>query len=400
MEQNTVAFVLAGGKGERLRPLTAHRAKPAVPLAAKYRIIDIPMSGLLYAGIRKIVVVPQWKSKSLTEHIQDGYTRRAGSDREIKTAPPREGVGEGFYEGTVAAVDYNRDSISKNTDHVLILAADHVTDFNIRKFLEAHHQGKRDLTVAVEKRVVNKRDFHKDQKTGRMKYNYGLLEFDSSFKITKFREKPFQDEMPEEGEVVYISMGDYAFERPNLTDALKRGYGKDFGTNVIPGMIADDRDVFAHVHDSYWRDVGTLDAFYRANMDFLLPSPPIDLYQMWIDGAPLLTKGSKIPPSIEEGKEKTNLVAEGVRKGKGITLEGSIISPGVIIGPGAEIVDSIIFDRVNIGAGAKIYRTIIDKDNTVVPQTRIGYDQKEDSRREYHVDRSAKLTVLEKVLDK
>lgn len=380
-EKNTLVYVLAGGGGTRLRPLTDPRAKPAVPFAGKYRIVDDVMSKLFYTDVSHIRVIPQYQYRSLNNHLQDAWVPRTSPKQTIRTLPPRQrNDGQGWYLGTADAINQNMEEIyDAAPDHVGIFAADHICTLDISDMIAAHHSGKRDLTIAAEKRKVKESDFEpgKDRK---LRYKYGIIEVDKNYKVTGFREKPVPEDMPKIGEEILVSMGNYIFETEPLVVALAAGYGLDFGNHVLPGMKQAGARMFVYPFSGYWRDVGDVRSYYETSLDLLVENPPLDLYQMKKDKRPMLTLGTDYTPTRDSSHGKDSLFSEGCEFQSGVTLEGCIISPAVSIGRGSLVRNSIIFNNSVIGPGCIIRNAIIDKQNRIPAGSQIGNGSQGDSR--------------------
>jgi glucose-1-phosphate adenylyltransferase len=386
---------LAGGSGSRLVPLTRNRAKPAVPFGGKYRIIDVVMSQLFYSKIPKTVVIPQYRLRSLNNHVQEVWTPKGGIERRITTAPPSQGGGRDWYKGTADAIVHNLDEVYEyGPDHVAIFAADHITDLDITEFLRSHHESPRDLTIAAEIREVKEEDFERG-KDEQIRYKYGVIEVGDNFRVKGFREKPQIKDM-KLGDRAFVSMGNYFFESEQLVIALGKNYGLDFGNHVIPGMHKDGARIFVFPFKGYWRDVGDLGSYYQSSRELLLDNPPLNLHKLWEDKRPILTSGTGRPPTIFGNSGKRSLLSEGCYICRDVSLESSIISPGVEIGRNSQLDGAIVFEDVTIGEGSQIQDTIIDKHNRIPANSKIGYDTKEDKSKGYSVVQyqDQKVTVV------
>ncbi len=406
--RSIVTFIMAGGKGERLYPLTKDRAKPAVPFGGIYRIIDVTLSNCINSGIRKIHVLIQYKCNSLIRHLRMGWNIfDAELGEYIDTVPAQMRVDERWYMGTADSVYQNLYSVEiEKPDYVLILAGDHIYKMNYAEMVEYHIAKGADCTVAVVEMEKEKSSL------------FGVVEVDRSGKILGFEEKPkVPKTIPGDPKHIYASMGIYMFNRPALeeelvADAKNKDSHHDFGKNIIPGMFKRAKVYAYNFKDEnkkeakYWRDIGTLDAYYEANMDLVQVTPIFNLYDRdW----PIRTYMEQFPPAKfvfaggENGKRigvaLDSMVAGGciISGGK---VERSILSPYVRINSYAEVEDSIIMEGVDIGRYAKIRRTIIDKDVKIPQGMEIGYDLKSDKKR-FTVTESglvvvAKGTVIEK----
>lgn len=393
--KNVMAVVLAGGKGSRLEPLTRDRAKPAVPFGGGYRIVDFTLSNCLNSGLRKIILLTQYKAMSLDRHINDGWKRFFCSDlgEYIEVVPPQQRIDQNWYQGTADAVYQNIYSLEKERpDIVLILSGDHIYKMDYSKMIDFHLQNQADLTVAA---------LPVSLEEGR---SFGVMNVDDSQQIRGFEEKPEHPKsIPNDPRHCLASMGVYAFSTTFLfdqvmADANDPGSVHDFGKNIIPKIIQTDR-VFAFPFkdenrkvEAYWRDVGTIDAYYEATMDLIQVDPMLNVYdQQW----PIRTKLNNFPPpkfvfgSDDEDAERTGAAMDSV------VCSGSIVSGGRVIrsvlghearvNSYARVEDSILFDRVNVGRHAKIRRAIIDKDVSIPSGVEIGYDLELDRQRGFTI---------------
>ncbi len=388
---NTLAVVLAGGKGSRLEPLTRDRAKPAVPFGGGYRIIDFALSNCLNSGIRRMLVLTQYKAMSLDRHINLGWKRFfcRELDEFIDVVPPQQRIDDHWYQGTADAVYQNIYTLEKERpDYVVILAGDHIYKMNYQKMVQHHQDTGADLTIGA---------LRVDTESAKQ---FGVMQVDEENRIIGFEEKPDQPKtIPGDDQHCLSSMGIYVFGARFLfeqlcKDATEPDSVHDFGRNIIPSII-DTHRVYAFPFrdenrkgDAYWRDVGTLDAYYEANMDLISIDPQLNMYdQHW----PLRTyQANYPPPKFVFGSDGDNDERAG-RAMDSITCHGSIISGGTvrrsILGPGVRVnsyacvEDSILFEGVNIGRHAQVRRAIIDKNVTIPPGVRIGFDLEEDRAR-------------------
>jgi glucose-1-phosphate adenylyltransferase len=386
--EKTLTILLAGGTGSRLYPLTADRAKPAVPFGGIYRIIDFPLSNCLYSGLRRILVLTQYKSHSLQKHLRDGWSIFNPEIGEyITTVPAQMRVGEGWYAGTADAINQNRYLLERSgATYILVLAGDHIYRMDYARMLEEHVRRKCDVTIAcVPVPLSDARSF-------------GVVEIDHDLLVRRFVEKSDQAlPMPDDPTQALASMGIYVFTLSFLLDILAED-GRaaapryDFGRDILPNIVGS-RAVGAYrfggvegrvTPDRYWRDVGTLDAYYEANMDLLKPIPPINLHQK--DWA-IRTYHGQYPParngpsSSGEAGSVTNTLLTGGDVIIGAEMIHSILSPDVWVDEGAVVEDSILFEGVHVGAGARLRRCIIDKAVTIPPKETIGWDRERDRRR-------------------
>ena len=380
-----LAMVLAGGRGERLYPLTRDRAKPAVPFGAIYRIIDFTLSNCVNSDIRRIYALTQYKSTSLHRHIQFGWSILSSSLGEfIEAIPAQQRIDEHWYQGTADAFFQNIYTIQhQRPDLILIPSGDHIYKMDYRKMIDFHVEKKADLTVGairMEKRLSRE---------------FGVIQVDEADQVVGFEEKPEEPKtIPADPEGILASMGVYVFSTEILVRRLiedaRSDSTHDFGKDIIPAMIKRDR-VFAFDFRKgdrggmgYWRDVGTIDAYFEANMDLVSVTPQLNLYDpQW----PIFTYQSSDPPAKtvleEEGRMGTainSILSNGCIISGG-SVKRSILSPRVAVHSYAEVEDSILLEGVDIGRHAKIRRTIIDKDVQIPQKMQIGYDLDEDAKR-------------------
>ncbi|MBI84176.1 MAG: glucose-1-phosphate adenylyltransferase [Planctomycetaceae bacterium] len=382
--KNVLAVVLAGGKGSRLEPLTRDRAKPAVPFGGNYRIVDFALSNCLNSGLRKMLVLTQYKAMSLDRHINRGWRRFFCRElgEFIDVVPPQQRIDEHWYQGTADAVYQNIYALEKDRpDCVVVLAGDHIYKMNYRSIVDFHSRNNADLTVGA---------LRVDRSTAQQ---FGVMEIDSQKRIVGFEEKPENPRtIPSDENYCLASMGIYVFTARFLfeqlcQDANNPASGHDFGKNIIPSIINTHR-VFAFPFrdenrktDAYWRDVGTLDAYYEANMELVAVDPLLNMYDKpW----PLRTYQPNLPPpkfvfSGPAGDESRvgcaldSIVCHGSIISGGRVLH-SVVGPNVRVNSYAEVKDSIIFQDVQIGRHAQIRRAIIDKGVNIPPGIQIGFD--------------------------
>jgi glucose-1-phosphate adenylyltransferase len=403
--KNVLAVILAGGKGSRLEPLTRDRAKPAVPFGGAYRIIDFTLSNCLNSGIRKMLLLTQYKAMSLDRHINLGWQsylcRELGEF--IDVVPPQQRIDEHWYQGTADAVYQNIYTIEKERPkYVVILAGDHIYKMNYARLIEHHIQNHADMTVGALRVPVSE-----------AAYQFGVMEIDTENRVVGFEEKPqYPKSIPGDSNIALASMGIYVFTARFLfeqlcLDATRPQSQHDFGRNIIPSVIQQSR-VFAfpftdenRKKDAYWRDVGTLDAYYEANMDLISVDPLLNMYD---DEWPVRTFQPNLPPPKFVFAEKTpggrcgqaldSLVCAGTVVSGG-RLEGSIVGCNSRINSYATVEDSILFDGVNVGRHAKIRRAIIDKGVCIPQGIEIGYDRELDLARGFTVTEKG-ITVIAK----
>ena len=366
----TRAAILAGGEGSRLGVLTAKRAKPAMPFAGKYRIIDFVLSNCVNSGLFDVMMLTQYRPHSLNEHI--GAGRPWDLDRSftggLQVYQPYKGRADtDWYAGTADALQQNFTFLKRgNPDLVLVLGGDHIYQMNYDPLITFHLDHQADLTIATIRVSV--------EEATRM----GVLAADDNYRVLEFAEKP------KEPPGTLASMGIYVFNLPVLDrmlaeDARRRDSRHDFGHDIIPRMLQMGLRVFAYPYAGYWVDVGTIDSYWRAHMDLLYHPPRLDLNdRSWI----IHTRSEERPPAfIQEGATvKDSLVTDGSIIAPGARVERSVLSPGVYVGPEAVVLDSILFTDTSIEAGARVERAIIDKYVTVGHRARVGQLIEDDER--------------------
>ncbi len=400
-------MILAGGQGSRLAPLTAKRAKPSVPFGSKYRIIDFALNNFMNSGIYSIYVLTQFKAQSLTEHIQRGW--RFGSflaDYFITLVPAQqyryEELGAVWYRGTADAVYQNMHLIDNhNPDAVAIFSGDHIYKMNVAHMLEMHVTNRADITIAAYPTPLAEAT------------RFGVMGVDNRARITEFQEKPKDPKaMPDRPDMALASMGNYIFSRKALdelldADAREETSSHDFGKDVLPRALRDGYHLQAYDFaknpipgqerpNTYWRDVGTIDAYHEASMDLISVSPEFDLYNPeW----PLRTVNTDSPPAkfVHEGGDRTghalnSLVGGGVIVSGG-TVRESILFRRVRVNSYSEVNRSVLFDEVEIGRHCKIQNAIIDKDVIVPAGTTIGFDLEADRARGFKITESGIVVV-------
>jgi glucose-1-phosphate adenylyltransferase len=385
-----LGFILAGGRGERLQPLTRERGKPAVPFGGKYRIVDFVLSNFVNSGIHAVYALVQYKAQSLIEHLRMGWRFGGLPDHFVIAVPPQMRWGESWYRGTADAVYQNLNLLRDfNPDIVMIFGADHIYRMDINQMLAAHLERDAQVTVAALPVPI-------DQASG-----FGIIEADAGGRIIGFEEKPAAPRpMPGDPTRAFSSMGNYIFDRDLLVDTLiedaRRSTDHDFGRTIIPELYPH-ASVFAydfltnavpgtqpHEEHGYWRDVGTVAAYWQAHMDLLGSTPVFDLDNpQW----PILTAAFGGPAAHVIGGEITDsLVGEGCRI-EGATVRRSILGRAVRVGRGAVIEESIVMDHTVVGAGARLRRVIADRYNVVEDDADIGAAPPRVAQR-YHLDPS------------
>jgi len=393
---NLLAMILAGGEGRRLDPLTRERAKPAVPFGGRYRIIDFVLSNLANSGILKMKVLVQYKSESLNTHIQRAWRLTALLNQYVEIVPAQMRVGPKWFEGSADAIYQNLNIITdEEPDYLFVFGADNIYRMDVRQMLDEHLDKKADLTIAAIPVPVEEAK------------EFGIIEVDADGRVIGFVEKPKGSvrTVPGDPTKCLASMGNYLFTTDALVQEIvrdagdpnsahdfgksivssmyqrKRVYAYDFAKNVVPGQSERER--------GYWRDVGSIEAYYQANMDLVAVDPIFSLYNYdW----PIYTVQYNYPPAkfvfrLESegrvGQSTNSLISEGVIISGG-QVHHSIVSPRVRVNSYAVVEDSIIFENVNIGRHCKIRKAIIDKHVDIPAGTTIGYDLEKD-RRQFHV---------------
>ena len=403
MQLNILAFVLAGGKGTRLYPLTKERAKPAVPFGGKYRIVDFVMSNLINSRIYSIYVLIQFRSQSLLQHLTDGWLLGGALKHQFIIPVPAQmrSPGEAWYRGTADAIAQNINLIEQSyPDVVLIFGADHIYRMNIRDMVEYHVRKGAVATVSA---------LPVDRKHAA---EFGVIEATGEGRIVGFHEKRADAPgIPGDPSRVYASMGNYVFSTATLLRAIEEDQNTadsshDFGNDILPKLIGN-QPVFAYDFSNnaipgeppgksaYWRDVGTLDAYYEANMDLRSIDPELNLYNR---GWPLRTASYPDPPAKlafnEDGRrgEAIDSILSGGCIISGGRVQDSVLGRGVFVHSHASVDGCIIFDNCDIGRRARIRRTILEKNVQIPSDAVIGYDLDADRKR-YHVTDSGIVVV-------
>ena len=402
LTKSTMALVMAGGRGERLKHLTLHRAKPATPFGGKYRIIDFSLSNCVNSGIRQILVLTQYKSHSLIQHVQRGWGYLRGELGEfVQMVPAQQKLGELWYRGTADAVYQNLDIIEAHApDLVLVLAGDHVYKMDYGPMIAFHVERSADITVGMVQ--VPLAEAHE----------FGIATVDAEQRMTRFSEKPRNPEpMPGRSDVALASMGIYVFGLAYLREVLGRNAADpstahDFGKNIIPGAIAGG-GVYAYAFQSvetqaqaYWRDVGTVDAFYTANMELIFVSPELNLYDSeW----PIWTYQEQMPCAkfvLDEDGRRGMAINSMVAGGciiSGAQVRESLLFFNVTVDERTEIFRSVILPHVVVGRGCRISGAIIDEGCNVPDGTVIGENAALDRER-FHVTEQGVVLVTEDML--
>lgn len=400
--KNVLAIILAGGKGSRLEPLTRDRAKPAVPFGGPYRIIDFTLSNAINSGFRKILVLTQYKAMSLERHINLGW--RSFLCRElgefVDVLPPQQRIDENWYQGTADAVYQNIYAIEKERpEYIVVLAGDHIYKMDYADLVHFHQEKGADVTVSA----LRVKAEYSNQ--------FGVMETRMDGRVVGFDEKPeIPKTIPGDPGHILASMGIYVFTARFLfeqlcRDATRSNSAHDFGHNIIPAIIDKHNVVAAPFRDenqkvdAYWRDVGTLDAYYEANLDLVSVDPQLNMYdRRW----PIRTYQPNLPPpkfvfaeegqNARQGRALDSIVCLGSVVSGG-TVRRSILGPNTRINSFAHVEGSILFDEVDIGRYAKVRRAIIDKGVKIPPGTEIGYDPEQDRERGYIVTDSGLVVI-------
>ena len=395
--KNVITLVLGGGRGTRLYPLTRYRAKPAVPLAGKYRLIDIPLSNCINSGLQRIYVLTQFLSVSLHRHIRQTYRFDAfsGGFVELLAAQQTMDAGVDWYQGTADAVRKNRRYLDQpGVDLVLILSGDQLYRMDFREMIRTHREAHADVTIAALP-VMR-------EEAGAL----GVMRVDATGRVVGFLEKPQTDAeidlvrtdaqwiadrgIEPGGRDCLASMGIYLFDRDFLVDVLEKTDYQDFGKEVFPAAVRA-RHVEAHLFDDYWEDIGTIGAFYEANLNLVRDNPPFELN---LTGSPVYSRPRFLPPTRIDGAQiRRSLIADGCHIGRGVTIENSIIGLRCRIDDGAVIRDSIVMGSddyrtdpqspvaaTGIGAGAVIERAILDKNCCIGEHAQIVNVEKTEQR--------------------
>lgn len=397
-KQKILAFVMAGGEGSRLQPLTAERSKPSVPFGARYRVVDFVLSNLINSGITAIYLLVQYKSQSLIEHVRKAWMLPPIlPDHFVTIVPPQMRTGQEWFQGTADAVFQNLNLIRQQSPSlVLVFGADHIYRMDVRQMIQYHLDCRAHATVAaLPVPLVQASDF-------------GVIDVDAEGRIRGFLEKPaVPPPMPGRPSHAYASMGNYLFSTDVLMDALhtcrSRG-GTDFGHHVLPGLV-DAGGLFAYdfsrnrvpgvrdyEEEAYWRDVGTLDAYYDAHMDVLGLQPRFNVFNArW----PITSSNYQGPVAKFLRAEIDNSIVSAGCLVHGARLRDSILRREVVLEPDVEVEGCLIMDGVTVRRGARLRRAIIDRYNVIEPGARLGFDSGQDRAR-HHVTESG-IVILPEV---
>ncbi|HHL44984.1 MAG TPA: glucose-1-phosphate adenylyltransferase [Gammaproteobacteria bacterium] len=400
LTSNTLALVLAGGRGSRLKQLTMWRAKPAVPFAGKFRIIDFPLSNCINSGIRRIGVLTQYKAHSLIRHIRQGWGSLRGDFGEfVELLPAQQRIEASWYAGTADAVYQNLDIIRRhNPDYVLILAGDHIYKMDYGPMLALHVEREADITVGcIEVPLAEASAF-------------GVMGIDDDSQIVSFEEKPVNPTpKPGSDDVALVSMGIYIFNTEFLYEQLIKdadtpGSSRDFGKDIIPGLLEKYR-VFAYPFadsltggQSYWRDVGTVDSYWKANLELISVTPELNLYdQEW----PIWTYQRQVPPAkfVFDDDDRRGMAVDSITSGgciiSGATVRRSLLFSNVVVESWSNIEDSVILPDVHVGQNCRIRKAIIDKKCEIPDGMVIGENREEDEKRFYVSEEGVVLVIPE-----
>ncbi|GAB3294640.1 MULTISPECIES: glucose-1-phosphate adenylyltransferase [Pseudoclavibacter] len=399
-------IVLAGGEGKRLMPLTADRAKPAVPFAGQYRLIDFALSNLVNSGLHKIVVLTQYKSHSLDRHVSHTWRLPAMLNSYVASVPAQQRLGKRWFSGSADAIRQSLNLINdESPDIVVVVGADHVYRMDFSQMIEAHIASGRSATVAAIRQPISLSD------------QFGVIDVDPDDRtlIREFLEKPDDAQgLPDSPGEILASMGNYVFTADKLVEAVIRDSTledskHDMGGDIIPSFVAQGDCGVYDLKDNvvpgstdrdrdYWRDVGTIDSFYDAHMDLISTLPIFNLYnEKW----PIFAQQLNSPPAkfVRDSRGSTGTMIDSIISLgsviSGAHIERSVLGPWDNVESGAAVVDSILFDRVNVQAGAVVRRAILDKNVIVKEGASVGVDREHDLRRGFTVTDSG-LTVVEK----
>ncbi len=402
LTRDTLALVLAGGSGSRLKGLTQWRSKPAVPFGGKFRIIDFPLSNCINSGIRRVGILTQYKAYSMIRHIQQGWSfLRAELDEFVELLPAQQRIDACWYAGTADAVYQNIDILRiHNPEYVMILAGDHIYQMDYGPMLAFHAEREADMTIGC---------FEVPLETAK---SFGVMSVDNDSRVTSFAEKPQNPEpIPGQKDVALASMGIYIFNTEFLYDQLIRdaddpNSSRDFGKDIIPNCI-DKYRIYAYPYrdlltgkQAYWRDVGTVDAYWAANMELIGVTPELNLYNRdW----PLWTYQEQLPPAkfIFDDEDRRGAAIDSMVSGgciiSGATVRHSLLFSNVNVHSYSSVEDSVILPDVDIGQRCVIKKAIIDKGCMIPDGTVIGENPEEDAKR-FHVTENGVVLVVPEML--
>lgn len=403
---DALVMILAGGEGKRLLPLTKDRAKPAVPFGGRYRIVDFVLNNFINSGFFKIKVLTQYKSDSLNKHITRGWVLSPFLNQYVDLCPAQMRTGSNWYRGTADAIYQNVFHITdEDPDYVCIFGGDHIYKMDVSQMLDFHKENNADLTISAIPIPIEEAS------------EFGIMEVDENWRLTNFVEKPQTKpkSIPGQPNMCLASMGNYIFGKDVLLKALDEdekieNSSHDFGKNVIPMLLEQGKNIFVYnfatnefsgitdAERGYWRDVGSIDAYWQANMDLLDSNPELNLYSKdW----PLRTFNYNYPPAKfvwqegdRVGMATNSMVSEGCVVSGG-SISKCVLSPKVRINSYSQVYESILMENVDVGRYSRIKKAIIDKNVKIPPNTRIGYNREEDLRRGFHVSPDG-VTVVPK----
>ena len=394
MHDDVLVMILAGGEGSRLRPLTAERAKPAVPFGGRYRIIDFALSNFVNSGFFKIKVLTQYKSESLAQHISRGWHLTSQVDQYIEIVPAQQRTGPGWYIGSADAIYQNLNLIADETPRdVCVFGADNIYKMDVSQMLRFHRKRNAGLTVAAIPVPIEEA------------HNFGVIEVDENWKLVRFLEKPKKPpHMPGHPELALASMGNYIFDADTLVDELLKDASDstsvhDFGKNIITNMVTKgEHPVYVYdfsrnfiegqtdAEKGYWRDVGTIYSYWESSMELVSLTPAFNLYnRKW----PIRSYYEHYPPAkfvhddpriARVGTAVNSIVAEGVIVSGGM-IRSSVLFPRVRINSYSHVEECVLFEGVNVGRRARVRRAIVDKNVEIPPDSVIGYDLEADAKR-------------------
>ena len=402
LTRDTIALILAGGRGSRLKNLTQWRAKPAVPFGGKFRIIDFPLSNCINSDIRQIAILTQYKSHSLIQHIQHGWNfLRAELGEFIELVPAQQRIATSWYTGTADAVFQNLDIIrSYDVSYVLILAGDHIYKMDYGPMLAAHVESKADMTVGCIEVPLDKA------------HAFGVMSVDEELLVKSFEEKPANPQpMPGSEDKALVSMGIYVFNthflfEQLLKDAYASSSSHDFGKDIIPAAVERYRVHAYPFRDpqgggpAYWRDVGTVDAFWEANMELIGVTPELNLYD---DDWPIWTYQSQLPPAkfIFNDEGRRGMAVDSMVSGgcivSGAVVLHSLLFSNVHVRSYSRVEDCVVLPNVEIGQHCRLRRVVVDKGCRIPDGTVIGFDPEQDARR-YYVSENGVVVVTPEML--
>ncbi|MEJ2644191.1 MAG: glucose-1-phosphate adenylyltransferase [Gammaproteobacteria bacterium] len=394
--EKVIAFVMAGGAGSRLHPLTAERCKPAVPFGGRYRLVDFVLSNLVNSGIRSIYLLVQYKPQSLIEHTRKAWVvSPLFPDQFVTVVPPQMDERGGMFRGTADAVYQSLQLIDLyKPDLVAVFGADHIYRMDVRQMMWFHREHRADVSVAALPVPIDEAS------------SFGIIDTDADGRIREFQEKPERPKpMPDDPTRAFVSMGNYLFSTDVLAQALLDAHARgetDFGHHVLPRLLSSHR-LFAydfstnevpgikpHEEPAYWRDVGTIDAYFETHKDVLGAEPRFDAFNpRW----PVFSSNYQGPVArVLGGKVINSLLGAATVIQDGARLRNCIIRREAVVESGAELEDCIVMDYVRVKAGARLRRVIVDRHNLIDANERIGFDREEDARR-FHVTPNGVVVV-------